>query len=368
MAKLHVHIIKREELKYDLIALSEDKITWYKIPNELQELSQHKELFESKTIVNSITSIAKNGGYRKVTIPFSQELQRKYLDQDGNFCMNEHYLEEYSINEKVSTRDETDNNAEVFLLKRIKELEAQISSINEISLIDIEKKFLLNKFNGKQEPLSWINSFEKECIRYNISNNTKKVEALKFFLEGNVLEWYSSNLVKLALSDWDSWKHSFLLVYEKKDWASIRMAFNFKYIGGSLTDFAIKKERLLLDADEDMEEKFRIYQIVFSLPIDIQDRLERGKINSFYDLLDELKKCSVFSLKKKQAEKSSEERKKFEASKIFDSRKKPCSICEELGFKSRFHPTQLCRNKDFKLKLTNLTEGSEEEYREIEKN
>ena len=164
-------------------------------------------------------------------------------------------------------------------------MENRVSVENEESLREVEQKFLINIFNGKQEASTWINVFEKECIRFKIFDGTTRVEVLKLFIDGNVKEWYSANLMKLSLSDWETWKKSFLLIYGKKTWSSIRTAFNYKYLFGSLIDFVLKKERLLFDADNRIPELFRIYQIVYSLPLEIQNKLERDKINTIDDLV-----------------------------------------------------------------------------------
>ena len=50
---------------------------------------------------------------------------------------------------------------------------------------------LIEKFNGGQEAAVWIDSFEKECLRCEITNGNTKIEILNIFVEGNVKEWYS---------------------------------------------------------------------------------------------------------------------------------------------------------------------------------
>ena len=92
--KLHVHIIKKNENKYELAALSIDKVVWFDIPDKFKNFDLHQELLAIKTITSSMKSITKVGGYRKVTITLRPELQQKYFDEEENFCINDHYLEE----------------------------------------------------------------------------------------------------------------------------------------------------------------------------------------------------------------------------------------------------------------------------------
>lgn len=370
LKKLHVHIIKRGENKYELAAISNDKVIWFGLPDKLKDLNWHAELLAIKTITSSMNSITKVGGYRKITITFKPELQQKYLDEDENFCINDHYLEEYVEESSAisSALGATKTTNEVFLIQRIKELENRISSTTTLSLSEIEHKFLVNIFNGKQEAPNWIDVFEKECLRFKVFDGTTKVEALKLFIEGNVKEWYSANLMKLPLSDWESWKRSFLLVYGKKSWSSVRAAFNYKYMFGSLIDFVLKKERLLLEADKNIPELFRIYQIVYNLPIDVQDKLERDKIKTINDLVEELKKFNDSYIIRKKLEDKQEEKKKTYSDKKYGAKtatmeKKPCSICEALGYKNRYHPIQICRNKTTQNRSNtniNLTEVEED--------
>lgn len=94
LKKLHVHITKRGEDKYELTALSVDKVIWFSLPDQLKDLNLHKELLAVKTIVSSTDSIIRVDGYRKITIGFKPELKKLYLDGDENFCINDHYLEE----------------------------------------------------------------------------------------------------------------------------------------------------------------------------------------------------------------------------------------------------------------------------------
>lgn len=201
---------------------------------------------------------------------------------------------------------------------------------------------------------------------------------MKLLLEGNSNEWYISNTLKLSLTDWESWKQSFLLVYSKKGWTNIRLAFNYKYMFGSLVEFIIKKERLLLEADKDIPELYRVYQIVCNLPLEIQDKLHRDKIKTIDDLIEAVKLFdNGYSGRKNLESKSEEEKKKLEARKgsvvkSYDAGRSPCPICRSMGFKNRYHPIQLCRNKVMQSKqqinLHDIVEDTEAELCRLEIN
>lgn len=165
---LYCHIIKQSEDEYDLVALSVDKTEWYALPDTLKNLNDHKELLSLKSIASCIKSISKVGGFRKICIKLNENLKFKYMDEESNFCVNKHYLEEVTTNVESSRGEE---NSEKFLINKIKELENRLAAVNDVSLVDVEKKFVITKFNGKQDPLSWIEGFEKECMRYKITND-----------------------------------------------------------------------------------------------------------------------------------------------------------------------------------------------------
>ncbi|KAK9501769.1 hypothetical protein O3M35_012440 [Rhynocoris fuscipes] len=229
--KLLIHVRRGEE-NYELIAVAKEKEAWFLVPEELRDLKLevHSELLKLKTVISSIKSISKIGGYRKIAVRFKPELAEKYLDEDENFCINDYYLEEQSP--KFIESDEEKTGDKIFFIERIKELERRVASANLLTLREIEQKFLIGKFNGRQDGCTWMKLFERECDRFQLSDDVVKVEALRLFLAGNVTEWYSSSLIKLPASNWNIWKDSFLLLYGQKCWSNIRQAFNYRYVFG----------------------------------------------------------------------------------------------------------------------------------------
>ncbi|XP_014286326.1 uncharacterized protein [Halyomorpha halys] len=335
--KIHVLVIKRGENQFELEALSNDKLEWYRVPTELKNLALHEQLFEK--IRSRITPIIKMGGYRTMELQINRELQRTYCYEQGKFHINLSIHRELH-GRNVASNDSMDeakppNDISLTTIQGFEDI--KISKDDKVSPREIEKKFSLPKFDGKQDAANWIDEFEKECERFNIIDDKRKVEVLKNLLDDDIQEWYRANLIELKPPCWKCWKRSFLLVHGKKSWSAIREAFGYKYDFGSLIEFAREKERLLLEADKDIPEAFRIYQIVCELPIDIQDGLERNKIKSINDLIQELEKFEVSCviLKEFGGKRKLVRQLEFE--------EKPCTVCETLGY--TYHPVLGCGNE-----------------------
>lgn len=83
---------------------------------------------------------------------------------------------------------------------------------------------------------------------------------------------------------------SFLNVFVDKGWFNVRKAYNYKYLGGSLVDYVLTKERLCLESEKNGTVISRINMIVVGLPLEIQDKLDRGIITTMEILFTEIGK------------------------------------------------------------------------------
>lgn len=64
----------------------------------------------------------------------------------------------------------------------------------------ITKEFTIGKFNGKNSHADqWITIFEKECERFNIIEDEKRIEILKSFMGKGATDWYGCTLLKLTI-------------------------------------------------------------------------------------------------------------------------------------------------------------------------
>ncbi|KAL1489864.1 hypothetical protein ABEB36_013793 [Hypothenemus hampei] len=152
-------------------------------------------------------SIKKINGARKIALKLDENLKKEYFDDDGNFCYKDFSLEE--IEQYSSKLSEN----EIILTQKIKELETRLNVNTEIKIYEVEKKFVLEKFNKKQNSSEWFNCYESECSRHKITSSNQKIEALKFFVLGAAEDWYKANLTKIGLNNWPEWKKSFLNVF-----------------------------------------------------------------------------------------------------------------------------------------------------------
>ena len=201
--------------------------------------------------------------------------------------------------------------------------------------------FAIKQFNGTQKATDWILEYETECEKYEIQNDEKRIKNLKKYLGKTASEWYQTNLLKDHEYNWENWKAAFLKAFSNKGWSAAQYAYNFKYISGSFTEYAIEKERLILEAMRKTSEETRINLIVIGLPIHIQDEIDKEAVQSTNDLIRLLG----------QYEDQTKGRKTLESNARLYRKPQPppnkqlCVICEAQTFPGQFHPIQVCRNR-----------------------
>ena len=153
---------------------------------------------------------------------------------------------------------------------------------------------------------------------------------------------------------WSTWKIDFLENFDTKSWSEIVYAYNFKYIAGPLSDYALKKMKLLLTVEPCLPTIALINLVAVGLSTNLRERLNRAEISTQGDLMSSL--GNLEHLVTKISEKMDKQGKQGENKKIFNKKSyKPCSICGKLGQQDRFHPEAKCwnnpDNSDNKLSL-----------------
>lgn len=312
----------------------------YQFPPDQQTRTHHQKLFEHEIIKTVVKSLTTRNKYRKVNITSREdELLELYLDEEGNVVFNEFY------SEVVKSPSPSSHTTPI--------------PPTEKTMQSIAKNLVLDKFDGTDaDAESWLIVFEKECERLGVEEE-KYAEMLRLCLHGAALEWYSVFLKINKLSHaWKFWKASFVDTFGSKSWSEIALAYTYKYLGGSVLDYALKKRNLLIDIDPDLSTRSQINLIVIDLPDYIKTRLNRKDLTKVDDLMSKLR----------QIDPSRNKINSNVVKKSDEVQKKTCEYCDKMGFPGRRHAEENCRVKishqnkiqNSEFKIANNIEAQEE--------
>lgn len=320
----------------------------YALPGEYKYIANHIELMKTENYSKVKTSLKKRHQVRKIWISMTEELKVIYIDSDGNIQFNGEYLEEIEVRE--TTGIQNDNLSK--LLEKL--IETTEKRDGEKNLKQIADKYMIEKFTSKHSNAKqWIEIFEKECTRFNIIEDRIKIEILRLFLDKSCSDWHSATLTRFSdTATWNDWKNRFLETFADKGWSTVTYALAFKYREGSLIDYAMRKEKLLLDMNEGIDIKTLTALIVVGLPEFIMNKIDRELCTDTTTLFNEIRKYENLINKKffpKKLESKFENKRKNEG-------KKPCKTCESLYKGIRYHPEETCwfRGKEMKKKNRKL--------------
>ncbi|XP_045450760.1 uncharacterized protein LOC123659597 [Melitaea cinxia] len=246
------------------------------------------------------------------------------------------------------------NNSEDPMVKILEQLVDDQQNKEKQSIKKLADKFVIEKFDGRNISAShWMEVFEKECARFELVKCEEKIEIFRLFLERTCTDWYSSMMIKHGFqSKWSEWKSNFLQTYANKGWSTSKYALSFRYQSGSLLEYAIKKERLMLEIRKTIDHGTLIDIIAAGLPDFITERINKEEVKHTSDLFNELGKLEHLVTKKKFI-------KKKEDTKPV---KENCSICEKLKKGVRYHSEDSCW---FKTRINNEKEKEKKQIKLI---
>ncbi|XP_057666234.1 uncharacterized protein LOC130899977 [Diorhabda carinulata] len=275
---------------------------YFLIPEEFQAISQHTYIQTSKTFVTVKNTLKKRHQTRSVWIKTTEDILKTYVDEDGNMIFQNQFLEE-TTKEQLTVVSKTCS--EDPIAKILEKLIENQEKKEKQSIKKLADKFVIEKFDGKSSNANqWMEVFEKECERFNVLKDEERIEIFRLFLEKSCTDWYSSMIIKLTLhSEWLQWKSSFIQTYANKGWTTSKYALSFKYQYGSLLEYAVKKEKLLLEVRKTIDEGTLIDIIAAGLPDFITDRINKEEILHTKDLFSELGKLEHLVAKKKNIKK-----------------------------------------------------------------
>lgn len=329
---------KSNVLTITSVTTSDEKV--YAIPETLQAAGHHREIIKTSAYSKIKNSLTKRYQTRRVWISLTEEMKQIYFDEDGNLQFGDQFLEEINLEKATAVSEKgIDSFEKLFgkLLENTQELKQQ-------NLKYIAEKFVIEKFTSKSPNAKlWIDIFEKECLRFDVTTDEKKIELLRLFMDKSCVDWYSSMLIKLTIdSEWSTWKNKFCESFANKGWNPVTYALLFKYKEGSLLDYAIRKEKLLLDMRRSIDTGTLVDLIAAGFPEFILNKIDREALKDTVDLFNEVSKYEHMVNKKNILP-----IKKFGDVSLMktndrNEEKKPCKICEKLNKFNRFHPEALC--------------------------
>ncbi|KYN00612.1 hypothetical protein ALC62_08610 [Cyphomyrmex costatus] len=314
-----------------ITSISTEQGEKYAIPDERSYADFHEELKKTDIFKKVSNSLEKRHDELKIWISPSKELQDIYLDDEGNIQFEGKYLKQ------IFQKNIEEQSDLVKILEKL--VEKSEKKEEEKNLKHIVDKFVLGKLNYKTSNVrQWVDSFEKECERFRIEKNETKIELLRAFLDGTGQDWYTSTVIKGEHEkDWQGWKQVLIETFSSKGWSNRTYAHHFKYKEGPLVQYAIKKKRLLLEINKNMDTDTIIDRIAFGLPEFIREKIDRDEIENTKDLINELQKLEGITNKKKIFKKESKPE-----YRVRNEEKKPCKTCEDMGKGVRYHPEEKC--------------------------
>lgn len=279
------------------IATEDDKV--YAVPEELQSVSFHREITKTTAYNKVKNSLKKRYQSRRVWIKMTEELAKAYIDEDGNIQCAEQFLEEIEKDKQqgAAAHPNETNTWEKILEKLVENTQAN----EQKSLKNIAEKFVIEKFTSKNPNANqWIDIFERECTRFKVTEDEKKIEILRLFMNKSCVDWYSSMIIKLTMdSEWSTWKSKFCESFANKGWNPVTYALLYKYKDGSLLDYAMRKEKLLLDMRKSIDAGTLVDLVAAGLPEFILNKIDRETLKDTVDLFNEVSKYEHMVNKKK---------------------------------------------------------------------
>uniref|UniRef100_A0A6V7JH24 Retrotransposon gag domain-containing protein n=1 Tax=Bracon brevicornis TaxID=1563983 RepID=A0A6V7JH24_9HYME len=315
---------------------------FFLISEELETSTAHREIYETAAYANIRNTIKKLHQTRSVWIPLTEDIKKEYFDEDGNAIFTGYYLEEAENPPQSETRQ--DNTMTRILEKLVENQEKN----RKQNVRKTAERFRLEKFDGKNKNAQqWMELFESECEKFEISEDEDKIETLRIFLDKSCTDWYSTMLMKQTLQlEWGIWKEQFCKKYTTRGWTSTKYALSHAYKSGSLLEYAIKKEKLLLQDMQKMDNTTLINLIAHGSPEFILGKIDKEKISQTTDLYNEIGKLEHLAMKTKQGNKKIPD-------KPNTDKKQKCNICERLNKGTRYHPEESCGFKDKDSKNNN---------------
>ncbi|GLV57225.1 hypothetical protein CBL_21023, partial [Carabus blaptoides fortunei] len=185
----------------------------YVLRQEMRFISDHEGLPKTDVYKRVKKSFTQRGQNRTVWITLTEEMKQTYFDEEGNIMFNDLYLEELIKTDKVEPTEKKES---------------------QLNLKHIAEKFMIEKFTTKHSNAKqWLETFEKECRRFEINEGSTKIEILRLFLDKSYMDnnVTSKTLVLLIAAvlpefvrnkiDKENCENSTALLHEIRKWENL---------------------------------------------------------------------------------------------------------------------------------------------------
>ncbi len=369
MAKFNLYFCLEGTDKTTFPALKRIKLvgddTWYCFPEELQRVSTHTNLMKIPVVKNAISSMKTRGNFRNITLTFTEEIKKLYVDDDDNFVCGDYVLGEAS----VPPANPISGPAESSRMDSMVACLEKIAAPKQEPIKEILKHLLLEKFSQKNRNVeSWCSRFEKESERFQLTGR-RQIEVFKSCLDSSLNNWFVVTQENFPLdAEWQLWRSELISNFGDNSFRPICSAIGYRYMGGSYIDYLVNKEKLLIEANNNLPKEVILDLLVYGLPSHIIKVLNKKNITNIKILKDKLKKyegedqnSESFNKTKNKFNKQNQKNSSPPSFRKFDNKnnfsnvssgkkptnnsKKPCSICSAKGLE-RVHSESVCWFKD----------------------
>jgi hypothetical protein len=310
----------------------EDDDNIYSFPENLQLPQHHEDLYKTAVGKSVKKSLVIRHKFANPIISLSEEMSKLYFDIEGNPTFDGLLLEPAAVRPPMQPKITA----------------TMVNPPNPVtkSLSTILKNAVVEKFSGKnQNANSWLENFEFECQRLDVAED-RYWEAIRLFLENSANDWYQSAKITFRNSGWETWRQSFLDSFSQKGWNECRLAYQFRYLNGFFSEYALQKLNLLVSLNKKIDEFTKIRLIVTGLPISVQERIDIAETTTVSKLLLKLnflerssRSSSMFSSFNSAFSKN------VTRNPLESIRPRFCSYCQKKGFPGRNHTEADCRTK-----------------------
>src|SRR5205085_1219178 len=101
------------------------------------------------------------------------------------------------------------------------------------------------KFDGSQDPTSWLVFFEKACEVNRWTDDSEKVLRLRDYLAEVPLMWFDSRFLECKEDSWTEWMESLTSSFSENKFDLAEAALAWEFRSGSINEFFYQKSKRL---------------------------------------------------------------------------------------------------------------------------